>query len=88
VPRGHGDDLWRGGSRLGLQLIKHQFQLLDDARDLLRRAAELLTPQPSQLGLQPIDDAVTLGQCHTLLQHQLAQLLGSLGKGIGFEHAA
>ena len=30
------------------------------------------------MGLQPIDDAVTLGQRHTLLQHQLAQLFTNL----------
>src|SRR6476469_1856718 len=50
--RGHGNSLWRGSGRLGLQLIKHQFQLLDDARDLLRRAAELLAPQTRDLDLQ------------------------------------
>lgn len=68
-----------------LNILQLQLELGDLALDLLRRAAELLAPQPRQLRLQPFDDAVALGQRHTLLQHQLAQLLGCLGKG-GFEH--
>ena len=82
--RGHGDDLWRGGGRLGLQLIKHQFQLLDDARDLLRRAAELLTPQTRDLDLQLLD-LERLGLQPGLGGGQLS-LAGGACRALGDQH--
>ncbi len=71
-----------------LGVLQLQLQLGDLAFDLLRRSAELLPPQPRQLRLQSLDDPVAFIQRRTLLEHQSAQLLGGLGQGIGFEHAA
>jgi Tfp pilus assembly protein PilF len=36
----------------------------------------------------PLDDAITPGQRRALLQHQLAQLLGTLGQVIGSKQTA
>lgn len=70
------------------EVLQLQLQLRDLSFDLLRRSAELLPPQPRQLRLQPLDDAMPFAQRRALLEHQRTKLLSGLGKGIGFEHAA
>ena len=70
------------------EVLQLQLQLRDLSFDLLRRSAELLPPKPRQLRLQPLDDPIPFAQRRALLEHQRTKLLGGLGKGIGFEHAA
>ncbi|CAA7627334.1 conserved hypothetical protein [Magnetospirillum sp. SS-4] len=94
--RNLGACLARGPIRSGadLQILQHQFELLDLAVQLLRGAAKLLPPQPRDLHLERLD-LQALGDQTGLRRRQfsgqpgddLAQGVNVIGKGRdGFEH--